>query len=109
MTAAALVRREVLHLAHVARDMEQFGRDFGRDNVPLPWEEDDRIHRIARLDALFMRLHGLDRDDAAYVLDTFPTVREQDEAQFGRYRTRDLVLAYMNCLAAGDITTVVDL
>ncbi len=29
--------------------------------------------------------------------------------QFGSYRTRDLVLAYMSALAAGDTETVVDL
>ncbi len=41
------------------------------------------------------------------MLSTFPIVRRQDEAQFGRYRTRDLILAYMNALAAGDTETVV--
>ena len=50
----------------------------------------------------------LDRADAGYILDTFPIVRREDEAQFdGRYRTRDLILAYMNALAAGDTKTVV--
>ena len=42
-----------------------------------------------------------------YVLGTFPIVRRQDEAAFGSYRTRDLVLAYMNALDAGDTETVV--
>ena len=66
-------------------------------------------HLRARLDALYFHLYGLSRDDAAYVLDTFPIVRRQDEAQFGSYRTRDLILAYMNALAAGDTTIKVDL
>ena len=55
-----------------------------------------------RLDALYFHLYGLDKDDAAYVLDTFPIVRRHDETQFGRYRTRDLVLAYIDALSAGD-------
>ena len=63
----------------------------------------------ARLDALYFHLYGLSRDDAAYMLDTFPIVRRQDESRFGSYRTRDLILAYMNALAAGDTTTVVSL
>ena len=42
-----------------------------------------------------------------YVLSTFPIVRREDEAAFGSYRTRDLVLAYMNALAVGDTETVV--
>ena len=76
---------------------------------PFKWDEEDRRHLRARLDALHFHLYGLSRDDAAYVLDTFPIVRRQDEAQFGSYRTRDLILAYMNALAAGDTTTVVSL
>ena len=41
------------------------------------------------------------------MLETFPIVRRQDEAAFGSYRTRDLILAYMNAFAAGDTDTVV--
>lgn len=41
------------------------------------------------------------------ILDTFPIVREQDEKAHGRYLTKDLILAYMNAVAAGDFTTVV--
>ena len=37
----------------------------------------------------------------AYVLSTFPIVRAQEEAAFGRYLTRDLILAHMSALAAG--------
>ena len=59
------------------------------------------------LDALYFQLYGLSRDDAKYVLDTFPIVRREDEAAFGTYRTRDMTLAYMNALAAGDTETKV--
>ncbi len=41
------------------------------------------------------------------MLDTFPIVCQQDEGAFGRYRTRALILAYMNALAGGDTETVV--
>lgn len=102
-----LVRREVLRLSYTAHDLAPFARDLGYAGAPFAWDADDRRHRLARLDALFMRLYGLDRDDAAYVLDSFPIVREADEAAYGRYRTRELVLAYMNALAAGDIDTQV--
>ena len=60
---------------------------------------------VARLDALYFHLYGLSRDDADYVLDTFPIVRREDEAACGTYRTRDMTLAYMNALAAGDTET----
>ena len=37
----------------------------------------------------------------------FPIVQRNDEKQFGRYRTRDMILVYMNALAAGDAETIV--
>ena len=68
----------------------------------------ERRHLRARLDALYLHLYGLDRDDAGYVLDTFPIVRREDEAHFdSRYRIKELILAYMNAMAAGDTETVV--
>ena len=82
--------------------MAPFARDLGYDGPPFVWDEEERRHLRARLDALYFHLYGLDKDDAAYVLDTFPIVRRQDETRFGSYRTRDLVLAYMDALSAGD-------
>ena len=81
---------------------------WGYGGPPFTWNEEDRRHLRARLDALYFHLYGLDRTDAAYILDTFPIVRREDQAQFeGRYRTRELILAYMNALAAGDTETIV--
>jgi len=73
--------------------------EAGQVLPPLPWDEEDRRARLAALDALFFWLYGLDADDAAYILDSFPIVREHDERAFGRYRTRDDVLARLPLLA----------
>ena len=104
---ADFVRGEVLRLSYTAHDLAPFARDMGYDGAPYKWDEDDRRHRLARLDALFFNLYGISRDDAAYILDTFPIVREQDIKAHGRYLTKELILAYMNAVAAGDFTTVV--
>ncbi len=106
-TARDVVRRHVLELTYTAHDMEPFARDLGYLGPPFKWDEEERRHLRARLDALYFHLYGLDRDDAGYVLETFPIVRRQDEKEFGRYRTREMVLAYMNALAAGDTRAVV--
>ena len=105
--ARDLVRDHVLRLTYTANDMAPFARDLGYDGPPFIWDEEERRHLRARLDALYFHLYGLSREDAGYVLETFPIVRRQDEAAFGSYRTRDLILAYMNALAAGDTDTVV--
>ena len=59
---------------------------------------------MARLDAIFMALYGLVESDAKYVLSTLPIVQRQDEAVYGRYRTRDLIIGYMQLLAVGSLT-----
>ena len=107
MTAADLVRREVLHLTYTAHDMAAFARDLGHDGDPFAWDETDRRHRRARLDALFFHLYGIGRDDADYILSTFPIVEREDRAAHGRYLTRDLILGYMNALAAGDVDSII--
>ena len=104
-TARELVRDHVLRLTYTAHDMAPFARDLGYDGAPFTWDEEERRHLRARLDALYFHLYGLDREDAGYVLDTFPIVRRQDEKESGSYRTREMVLAYMNALAAGDTET----
>ncbi|MCY4112184.1 MAG: restriction endonuclease, partial [Chloroflexi bacterium] len=110
VTAADLVRDHVLRLTYTAHDMEPFARDLGYGGDPFIWDEEERRHLRARLDALYFHLYGLDRADAAYVLDTFPIVRREDESQFdGQYRTKDLILSYMNSLAAGDTEVIINL
>ena len=109
-TIGDFVRGEVLRLSYTAHDLAPFARDLGYGGAPFEWDAEDRRHRMARLDALYFNLYGLTRNEAAYVLDTFPIVREHDEAEFdGRYRTRELVMGYMAALAAGDTTTVLAL
>ncbi len=41
-----------------------------------------------------------------YIGLTFPIVRREDEAEFGTYLTRDMILAYMRALEAGDSETI---
>ncbi len=107
-TARDLVRDHVLRLTYTAHDMAPFARDLGYGGPPFIWNDEDRRHLRARLDALYFHLYGISREDADYILSTFPIVRRQDEASFNRYRTRNLIRAYMNALKAGDTTTIVD-
>ena len=108
-TAANLVRAQILQLTYTAHDMAPFARDLGHHGPPFPWDEEDRRHLRARLDALDFHLYGLDRDDAAYILSTFPIIQRHDQAAFNRFRTKDLILAYMNALAAGDTISTVEI
>ena len=106
-TARELVRSHVLRLTFTSNDMAPFARDLGYRGSPFVWDAEERRHLRARLDALYFHLYGLSRDDAGYILGTFPIVRRQDIKEFGSYRTKALILAYMNALAAGDTKTVI--
>ena len=80
-----------------------FARDLGYDGPPFQWDEYRRLYLRAKLDALFFHLYGItDRNDIRYIYSTFPIVARQETAAYDRYLSRDLCLAWMNALAAGD-------
>ena len=102
-SAEAIIRDHVLRLSYTAHDLKPFAEDMGHQGAPFAWDAEERLHLRARLDALFFLLYGLNRDDAAYILSTFPIIQREEEAQFaGRFRSRDLILGYMAAFAAGD-------
>ncbi len=78
-TAADLVQDHVLRLTYTSHDMAPFARDLNHHGPPFPWDPQERRHLRARLDALYFHLYGLSRDDAAYILSTFPIIQRQDQ------------------------------
>ncbi len=107
-TAAEIVTDHVLRLTYTAWDMEPFARDLGYEGDPFVWDETERRHLRARLDALYFHLYGVtDPDDVRYILSTFLIVKRKDEAAFdGVYLTAELINWYMRALAAGDTEAV---
>ena len=108
-TAGEIVREAVLELTYTAHDMAPFARDMGhiddtgRVKPPFLWDEDRRLFLRAKLYAVFFHLYGVtDRDDIRHIYSTFPIVERQEVDAYGRYRSLDLCLAWMNALAADD-------
>lgn len=89
----------IIELAYTAYDMEPFARDLGDTGAPFRWDEERRAVIRAELDALFFHLYGISREDVEYILDTFPIVKRKDEAKYGTYRTKDLILAEYDRMA----------
>ena len=107
-TATEIVREAVLELTYTAHDMAPFARDLGYVDQagvvkpPFRWDEERRLRLRAKLDAVFFHLYGvIDRDDIRYMYSTFPIVERQETSEYGRFRSRDLCLAYLNALSAG--------
>ena len=70
------------------------------------WDEERRLILRTKLDALYFHLYDVtDRDDVRYIYSTFPIVERDEVAAYGRCRSQDLCLAWMNALAAGDPDT----
>jgi hypothetical protein len=108
--AGDIVRDHALRLSYTAHDLAPFAKDMGYINrdgsvkPPITWNEQERRHLRARLDALFFILYGVsDMDNIKYILSTFPIVERKDRSAFdGVYLTRELILWYKKALEAGD-------
>lgn len=81
-----------LELFYTAWDLEGLALDLGYKGAPFRWDADRRVLLKAELDAAFFHLYGISHDDADYILDTFRIVRENEEKQFGSFRTKEAVL-----------------
>ncbi len=92
MTIKDWMRPRVLELVYTAWDLQPFAQDCGFDGPPFIWNEERRFRLRCELDAAFFHLYGLTRDEVGYVMDSFPIVRRKEEASFGEYRTREVLL-----------------
>ncbi|WP_182878144.1 Eco57I restriction-modification methylase domain-containing protein [Microbispora sp. H10670] len=86
------IKTRMVELSYTAYDMESFARDMGDKGAPFIWDEERRALLRAELDAAFFHLYGIKRDDADYIMETFPIVKRKDEAKYGEYRTKRLIL-----------------
>ena len=107
-----LIVPHVVELTYTAWDLLPFARDIlaeagvaawnrwfpgnpvgeSGDPAPFTWQEARRAHLRAELDAVYAHLYGLTAEELAYILDTFPIVRRKDEAKWGEFRTKRLVM-----------------
>ncbi|MGK5446696.1 Eco57I restriction-modification methylase domain-containing protein [Streptomyces radiopugnans] len=101
---ASFIARRALELTYTSYDMTPFARDVGDTGEPFRWDDERRTIIRAELDALFFHLYGINRDDVSYILDTFPIVKRKDEEKYGEYRTKRLILAEYDRMAAAGLT-----
>lgn len=111
----AFIVPRVLELTYTAHDLADWARDLGYTGAPFPWNPDRRAHLRADLDAYYARLYGLNRDELRYILDpsdvmgadypseTFRVLKNNDQRQYGHYRTQRLVLAAWDNLHQGGL------
>jgi hypothetical protein len=96
----------ILELTYTAWDLQLFAEDVGYLGPPFRWDPIRRCRLRAELDAAFFHLYDLSRDDTAYILDTFPIVRKNDEKAHGEYRTKRVILEIYDDMAEAACTGV---
>ncbi|KUN22123.1 restriction endonuclease [Streptomyces antibioticus] len=101
---SVFITPRVVELTYTANDMSPFARDLGDTGAPFLWDPNRRSVIRAELDALFFHLYGITRDDTAYILDTFNVTRDNDIKAHGEYRTKNLILAEYDRMAAAGLT-----
>ncbi len=57
-------------------------------SLPDQGDTGDRAQIRAEIDAYAAHLHGLSRDDFAYILDTFPVLKKKEEKAFGEFMSK---------------------
>ena len=89
----------VLELTYTAWKLKAFAEDCGDDGPPFIWDPKRRFRIRCEIDAAFFQLYGISRDDADYILDTFPVIARSEARKHGEYRTKRTVLEAYDALA----------
>jgi hypothetical protein len=89
----------VVELTYTAWNLEPFAQDVAHVGPPFRWDPERRFMLRAELDAAFFHLYGIGRDDADYILETFPIVKKNDVKAHGVYRTKRAILEIYDAMA----------
>ena len=104
----------VVELTYTGSDMHEFAKDAGYEGPPFCWDDARRAHLRGQIDAYYAHLYGLTRDELHYILDphaamgadfpgeTFRGLKANEQAEFGEYRTEQIVLAAFDELARSE-------
>jgi hypothetical protein len=109
----------ILELTYTAHDLVPFAADCGFDGQPFRWDEKRRFLLRCELDAAFFHLYlpsksdgmwkksedeteselrvltnafATPRDAVEYIMETFSIIKRKDEAEYGEYRTRRVIM-----------------
>ncbi len=97
----SFVDTRALELVYSSWDLAPFAADLGYEGPPLGWGETSRTLLRCELDAFYFRLYSISRDEAANILESFPSVRREDDSQYGEFRTRRIILDIYDLSVSG--------
>ncbi|MFG2432914.1 Eco57I restriction-modification methylase domain-containing protein [Streptomyces sp. NPDC048590] len=104
----AFITPRVLELVFSSWEMEPLAVDLSDTGAPFIWNEDRRTQLRAELDAYFLHLYGVSREDADYILESFQTenggLKNNEIGKYSEYRTKRLVLAEYDRMTEAGLT-----
>lgn len=92
------ISKRVLELTYTSPELSEWAKELGYEGRPFPYDDDRRALLRAELDACFFHLYGFSPNQVDETMESFPIVKQHDEAQFGEYRTKKLILQSMSIL-----------
>ena len=88
----------ILRLVYVSADMRPFAESAGIKRPPYNWNNDQRRRLRAEVDAAYFYLYGMNSETAAYVMENFAVLRENEISRHGVFRTKKDVLSVLEKL-----------
>ena len=112
-TPTQFMADRALELCYTSWSMRSAAISIQPTLPPFRWEPARREALRCELDGLVFAIAGTPREDVVHILDSFPKVQVKDEAEFGEYRTKRLILerydAMVDAEAAGrEYETILD-
>ncbi|MCK5130544.1 MAG: N-6 DNA methylase [Candidatus Sabulitectum sp.] len=86
------ISNRVIELIFTSEKVRQCTSDWGYVREPIVRDEERRFRLQCELDAAFIHLYGVEREDMDHIMETFPIVKQKDEARWGSYKTKETIL-----------------
>ena len=101
----ALPENHRKHLTLCSREVFYIDVDIATGISPYGWISNRRAQLIARINAICLRLCGIQQHEVDYIIKNFPIVKRKHVATYGMYRTKDRILTIYDeiaeCIAEG--------
>jgi len=86
------ILNRALELSATGNDLTSLSNELSRGHQIFRHDAARRFLLQCELDAAYFHLYGIQKCDSDYILETFPIFRRNDEAAYGEYRTKRVIL-----------------
>ena len=82
----------VAYLYSTSAQMVARLQELGFEASLAAWNDQERMKKLGIVNAWAFRVFGFAEEEIEHVMDSFPIVKRKEEAQYGEYRTKRLIL-----------------